>query len=161
MKTALLRVVLFLKYVMKKFNGEKKLYCLRCNNVVLDTTLTRKSSFFQEISFFECPSCHRSYAKKSFKSLTYQWRHPISIALYDLFFHSDPSEGYVQSAYNALIYRRSEDDIKLIIDEIALELDSPTIKVSKILDGHDVSEKRCRDFLSLVVKLANSSKASQ
>jgi transposase-like protein len=60
--------------------------CLQCSGVVL----TRLPESSEEITFFECPSCHRHYAQSPGHSLTYRWSHPVSLALYCILFNREP-----------------------------------------------------------------------
>ena len=126
-------------------------FCLRCQ----DAALGQLPEATTEIAFFECPSCHRHYAKREGRSLTYRWLHPISIALYEFSFRSEPKEGFASSAARAIAEERSTEEIKFVVSEIEADLIRPTQQVRDIL-GTQASEEVCRQFLSSVIELIRS-----
>jgi hypothetical protein len=103
----------------------------------------------KKITFFECPSCYRHYAKLPRHSLTYRWLHPVSIVLYAILFEREPLSKAPFVA-EELMRRRSRDESLEMIEEIELELQSPTQNVREILDNPQ-SEEECREFLQAVV----------
>jgi len=119
--------------------------CLRCS----DVELTRLPESSEEITFFECPSCHRHYAQSPGQSLTYRWSHPVSLALYCILFNREPLSAAPFVA-KELMRGRSRDASLKMIEEIELELQRPTQNVSEILDNPQ-SEEECREFLQAVV----------
>ncbi len=123
-----------------------EMYCLRCRRTPLDRLETGDA----EIAFFVCPACHRHYALKPGKGLTYRWGHPISLALYSVIFDEDPArEEKVSSTAADLIKDRSNEEIAEMVSEINLELLEPVQKVRDILDCH-ANEEQLRAFLKLV-----------
>lgn len=110
--------------------------CLRCTEV----ELAPAEPFVPKIEFFDCPACHRQYARKPGQSLTFRWLHPISIALYSILFDSEPLLGLAQSP------KLSEPERRRMIEEIELELTQPTQQVRDILDNPQ-TEEECRQFL--------------
>ena len=119
--------------------------CLRCSGV----ELTRLPESSEEITFFECPSCHRHYARSPGHSLTYRWLHPVSLALYCILFNREPLSATPFVA-KELMRGRSRDASLKMIEEIELELQRPTQNVREILDNPQ-SEEECREFLQAVV----------
>ena len=119
--------------------------CLRCA-----ATALRKLDSPEGVAFFECPSCHRHYAREAGGALTYRWGHPISLALYGALFDPDP----LPEAPRIAEFLRKGRTAELIgewAEEIALELAHPTQAVRDIL-GNPSSEAACREFLAAVVQ---------
>ena len=119
--------------------------CLRCSGV----ELARLPESTEEITFFECPSCHRHYALSPGHSLNYRWLHPVSLALYCVLFNREPLSAAPFVA-KELVRGRSRDASLKMIEEIELELERPTQNVREILDNPQ-SEEECREFLQAVV----------
>jgi len=111
--------------------------------------LTRLPESSEEITFFECPSCHRHYARRPGHSLTYRWLHPVSLALYRILFNQEPLSAAPFVA-DELMRGRSRDASLKMIEEIEWELKRPTQNVREILDNPQ-SEDECREFLQAVV----------
>ena len=128
-----------------------KASCLRCSG----QELTQLPKLTDEIKLFECSSCHRQYAQKPGGPLTYRWLHPISLALYEFSFRSEPKDGFASRAAQALTRGRSAEEIDLVVREIEIELRDPTQQVRDIL-GTKASEEACREFLTSVVTLLKS-----
>jgi hypothetical protein len=125
--------------------------CLRCSG----QELTQLPDLTDEIKFFECPSCHRQYAQKPGAALTYRWLHPISIALYEFSFRTEPNGGFAPRAASSVTKGRSAEEIDRVAREIEIELKDPTQQVRDIL-GTKASEEACREFLTSVVTLLKS-----
>jgi hypothetical protein len=121
--------------------------CLRCANV----RLQRSAASGENITFFECPSCHRRYAQKKSGGLTFRWLHPISLPLFCVLFSPDPVADGPQVA-DLMLRQQSTDQLAVMIKEIELELELPTQQVRDILDNPQ-SEEACRQFLAAVVKI--------
>lgn len=121
-------------------------FCLRCPGVSL--CLLGGS---QSIEFFECPSCHRQYARKESGSLTYRWLHPISLVLYGVLFSENPAAAVPWIA-DRLADSFSSAKLEAMIDEIERELTQPTQQVRDILDNPQ-PEEVCRQFLADVANL--------
>lgn len=119
--------------------------CLRCRGVRLRPLAQSAPA----LAFFECPTCRRQYARKSSGSLTYRWRHPISLALYGVIFEKEPLVHAPRIA-TILLRDRTPDEIAWFVDEIELELKQPTQQVHLILDNA-ATEPKCRQFLTAVV----------
>jgi hypothetical protein len=102
--------------------------CLRCNGV----ELVPSGPFVHEIEFFDCLACHRKYARKPGRPLTFRWLHPISLVLYEILFDSnrlqqrERSDGPSSTPPEVLLR---------IVEEIELELTQPTQQVREILDN--------------------------
>ena len=126
-------------------------FCLRCSR----KALIQLPESDPTITFFRCPSCLRQYAQRREQMLTYRWGHPISLALYNWSFSSEPECGYAQQTAREIIDRRSQEDSEAFLKEIELELAEPTQQVRDIL-GTQASEVSCREFLSSVVSLTRS-----
>ena len=128
-----------------KNQSESQPHCPRCKT----TTLVALASP-DGISFYECPKCHRDFARKAGGSLCFRWMHPISLVLYPVIFELCPSQ---HSERIAAMFAREESSerIKLIVQEIRLELDDPTQQVRDILDCR-ASEVELRDYLRCVAE---------
>ena len=124
---------------------EKRAMCLRCDGV----ELVPSGPFGHEIQFFDCPACHRRYARKPGGSLTFRWLHPISLVLYGKLFdssgHSPIEKSSVPSEPPEMLLR--------MVEEIELELTHPTQQVRDILDNPQ-TEEQCRQYLREYVTMA-------
>jgi hypothetical protein len=129
--------------------------CLRCKTVALVPV----ESDAEGIAFFECPACHRQYALKPGKGLTFRWLHPISLPLYSVLFERSPA-GRAADVAASLVRDRPAEDLAVIVREIRLELDDPTQEVRDILDS-PTPEAELRAFLRLVVEGIEKSLAPQ
>lgn len=131
--------------------SEKPLNCLRCKTVEL-IALDSPGN----ISFFECPNCHRNYARKKGKGLTFRWLHPISLFLYPVIFKANPMQFFEQIApsFKATTPTTPEavERIRFTVREITLELEDPTQQVRDIL-GCCASEEDLRKYLRCVADL--------
>ena len=119
--------------------------CLRCKTIKLEPLSSPDS-----ISFFECPNCHRHFARKPGGSLTFRWLHPISLFLYPVIFEPDPVRYWNELTVSGLTEQESPERTKALIEEITLELDDPTQQVRDIL-GCCASEAELRKYLRCVV----------
>jgi transposase-like protein len=128
---------------MVKDESETRPHCLRCKTTEL-TGLASPSG----ISFFECPKCHRNFARKSDGALCFRWLHPISLVLYPVIFEANPGQ-HCERVANLFAKQESSERIKLIVQEIRLELDDPTQQVRDILECH-ASEDDLRKYLRCV-----------
>src|SRR5215510_11796280 len=118
------------------------LKCLRCLNVFLEERDSHTS-----IDFFECPNCHRRYARRKGGNLTYRWLHPISLPLYTILFVQNPvARANEITEMQFPPDQFSIDSLRHMVEEIDLELESPTQQVLEILDNPQ-SEAECREFL--------------
>ena len=124
--------------------SESQQNCLRCETIKLE--VLPESS--KEITFYECPHCHRHFAQKPNQRLSDRWGSPISLVLYGIIFESQPQKAYQRIAENFLAQKTC--DIPLMIKEITQELQKPTQNVRDILDLRQ-NEEDIRDFLQLVV----------
>jgi len=123
----------------------ESLICLRCSDITLQLLPTSGDG----ISFFDCPSCKRSYAKKDGGSLTFRWRHPITIALYNVIFEDEPLPYAIREAGFFMEGRPREILIRMV-EEIELELDYPTQEIREALDNR-ATEEKCREYLRAFV----------
>jgi hypothetical protein len=133
---------------MAKDAGESQLRCLRCK-----TTGLIASASPGGISFFECPKCHRNFARKPGGALCFRWPHPIGLILYPVIFADDPSQDCERVA-DLFAKQQSSERIKLFVQEIKLELDDPTQQVRDILECH-ASEDDLRKYLRCVADRLN------
>ena len=117
---------------------ERRAMCLRCSKVELIPC----GPFGHEIEFFDCPACHRRYARKPGGSLTFRWLHPISLVLYEILFDSNPLERLEKSGGPS----EPPEVLLRIVEEIELELTHPTQQVRDILDNPQ-TEEQCRQYL--------------
>ena len=117
---------------------ERRAKCLRCNGV----ELVPSGPFGHEIEFFDCPACHRQYARKRGGSLTFRWLHPISLVLYGIL--SD-CEG-IQRLETSGGPSKPREVLLRMVEEIELELAQPTQQVRDILDNPQ-TEEQCRQYL--------------
>jgi hypothetical protein len=104
------------------------LRCLRCKTtelVPLDSPA--------EVSFFECPACHREYTARKEGDLTFRWGHPITLLLYPVIFDPDPL-GRCESVAADFVLGRDPKTVRKAIQEIRLELDDPTQQVRDTVD---------------------------
>jgi transposase-like protein len=127
----------------EKNESERRTHCLRCKITEL-TALPSPSG----ISFFECPNCHRSFARKPGGKLCFRWLHPISLVLYPVIFERKPLQD-CERVVEMFAKQESGERIKLIVQEIKLELDDPTQQVSDILECV-ASEDDLRKYLRCV-----------
>jgi hypothetical protein len=125
--------------------------CLRCVNV----RLQRSADSGKDITFFECPSCHRRYAKAKSGSLTFRWLNPITLPLYSVLFSKDAMADAPRVA-DSMLRQNSPDELAVMIKEIELELEHPTQQLREILDNPQ-SEEACRQFLAAVVRILRES----
>jgi hypothetical protein len=128
---------------MVKIQPESHLHCLRCKTpelIALDSP--------DGISFFECPECHRNFARKRGGELCFRWMHPISLVLYPVIFEPDPGQ-HCERVAEMFAEQESGERIKLIVQEIKLELDDPTQQVRDILECR-ASEGDLREYLRCV-----------
>lgn len=116
--------------------------CLRCKNVFLEQLASPPAIFF-----YVCPQCERQYAKKD--RLTFRWGHPISLALYPVIFDEFPC-GHAEIAK---IFKDTmpDEEIKVMVKEIELELEYPTQNVREILDSC-ATETELRKYLKLLAQ---------
>lgn len=110
------------------------LLCLRCKTTALIPLASP-----DEISFYECPQCRRQFARKPGHALHFRWMQPISVALYPVIFEQNPEQGCEQVA-DTLAEQKSTEWIRLLIQEIRLELADPTQQVRDILDCRATEE---------------------
>lgn len=120
--------------------------CLRC----VETPLSRLPESDAVSTFYLCTRCKRQYELKPDRSLSYRWRHPISLALYGVIFNPHPV-GEAQRVAQSLMRAYSSAHVKVFAKEIELELTSPTQQVRDILENV-ASEEECREFLREVLK---------
>jgi transposase-like protein len=118
-------------------------HCLRCKTAALVAVPSPDS-----ISFYECPNCHRAFARKADGALCFRWRHPISLVLYPVIFEVNPTERCERIA-DMFAKQESTEQINAIVQEIKLELADPTQQVRDILDCH-ASEEDLRKYLRCV-----------
>jgi hypothetical protein len=123
-------------------------HCLRCK-----TTELSVSASPGEISFFECPKCHRNFAQKPGGALCFRWLHPISLVLYPVIFEAHPGR-HCERIANMFAEQESSERIKLIALEIKLELDDPTQHIRDILECR-ASEEDLRRYLRCVADRLN------
>ena len=128
---------------MAKVESEGQPHCLRCKTTGLVALASPEG-----ISFFDCPKCDRNYAQKPGGALCFRWQHPISMVLYPVIFEANPAERCERIA-DMVAKQESSERIKLIVEEITLELDDPTQQVRDILDCL-ASEENLRKYLSCV-----------
>lgn len=119
---------------------QSQAYCLRCKTTELVPLPSPDG-----ISFFECPKCHRDFARKAGGALCYRWLHPISLVLYPVILEVDPCQSCERVA-EMFAEQKSSEQIKLTVQEIRLELDDPTQQVRDIL-GCRASEEDLRKYL--------------
>jgi hypothetical protein len=124
---------------------DKRAMCLRCEGV----ELTPAGPFGHAMEFFDCPACHRRYARKPGGSLTFRWLHPISLVLYEILFDLDGLQRPEKSA----VLSKPPDELRRVVDEIDLELAHPTQPVRDILDNPQ-TEERCRQYLRELATIA-------
>lgn len=123
--------------------------CLRCR----DQALTRLDAHSSASStFFECPLCGRHYTLMAGRALTFRWRHPISVALYEFSFRSGSAEGFVASTAAAMEKNRTPKQIDAVIQEFELELNEPTQQIRDIISSPR-TEEECRAFIAEVAAL--------
>jgi hypothetical protein len=118
-------------------------HCLRCKTTAL-VAVTSPAN----VLFYDCPSCHRAFARKANGALCFRWRHPISLVLYPVIFEANPAERCERVA-DMFAKQESTERIKVIVQEIKLELDDPTQQVRDILDCH-ASEEDLRKYLRCI-----------
>lgn len=128
---------------MINVQSESQPHCLRCKTIEL-TTLASPSG----ISFFECPQCHRNFARKPGGALCFRWPGPIGLILYPVIFADNPVQDCERVA-EMFAKQQSRERIKLIVQEIKLELDYPTQQVRDILECQ-ASEDDLRKYLRCV-----------
>ena len=128
---------------MLKGDSESQPHCLRCKTTELISVASPGG-----ISFFECPECHRNFARKSGGALCFRWPHPIGLVLYPVIFADDPGRDCERVA-EMFAKQETSERIRLIVQEIKLELDDPTQQVRDILECH-ASEDDLRKYLGCV-----------
>jgi hypothetical protein len=125
--------------------------CLRCPDAVALVPEDSDPAHDNEIRFYRCPACQRSYARKAGRGLTFRWGHPVSLALYRFRGEAGADQDFtVQSIANDLAKHRAPEAIDAIAREITQELEQPTQPVRDILDT-PASEEACRELLRRVV----------
>src|SRR5205085_403492 len=87
----------------------------------------------EDITFYECRQCSRHYSKSARRALCYRWLHPISLLLYGVIFEPQPKDAAKRIAEN-FQDGKTEEELKLIIQEVKRELEHPTQNVRDILD---------------------------
>jgi hypothetical protein len=125
--------------------------CLRCETTQLDVLPDSND----QITFYECPSCHRQFAQTPGRGLCDRWLSPISLVLYGMQFEAKPQMHY-QSIARSLLHDRSRREVELMVEEIDRELSKPTQQVRDIL-GLPQDEEELRSFLRLVVDYLKAS----
>jgi hypothetical protein len=128
---------------MVKAQSEDQLHCLRCKTTELVPLASPDG-----ISFFECPKCHRNFARKAGGALFFRWLHPISLVLYPVSSEPDPCQ-HCERIADMFAKEKSSEQIKWIVQEIRLELDDPTQQVRDILECR-ASEEDLRNYLRCV-----------
>ncbi len=123
--------------------GTETKKCLRCGGPLV---LSRDST--AEITFYDCPSCPWHFAQGPGESLHDRWGSPLSVALYSQIFEKHPDQTAEENARVLLSQR--PDLIAAILKEIDRELESPTQKVSEILDFVYPNEDSLRIHLKLL-----------
>jgi hypothetical protein len=131
--------------MLKDGEPDRLVTCLRCAGVILDRAPESPTG----IDFFECPACHRRYAKKPGGVLTYRWLHPVTLALYGVIFEEDPVRLAVPQAEHFLKHRLPHELLQ-IVEEIELELNQPTQNVRDALENR-ATEERYREYLRAFV----------
>jgi hypothetical protein len=121
-------------------------YCLICKTIRLSIL----PASTEEITFYECQQCSRQFSKTGGRSLCFRWLHPISLLLYGVIFEPQP-KGVAKRMAEYLQGQKTEEDLKIIIQEVKRELDNPTQNVRDILEMHQ-SEEELREFLRLTVE---------
>jgi hypothetical protein len=121
--------------------SKDRVTCLRCSEVEL-IPATMKSG---DTDLFHCPACHRRYARRPGRALTYPWLSPPSLPLYCTLFDENPVSRASEIA-EIFIKQETPDDLRRIVVDIEEELDRPTQQVRDILDNPQ-SEELCREFL--------------
>jgi hypothetical protein len=123
--------------------------CLRC----FEVELVPAGPSSPGIEFFDCPACQRRYALQPGRLLTFRWKHPISLVLYDKLFDVNP-RGSARVLPGAPRQASGDPErLRRMIEEIQLELSHPTQQVRDILDNPQ-TEEQCRQFLrEFVAKL--------
>ncbi|WP_019668337.1 hypothetical protein [Eudoraea adriatica] len=119
--------------------------CFRCNKPLY---LTEK---LEDISFYNCASCKRNYAKEPGKDLTDRWMSPLSIVLYDIIYNKERISDETIEIVADRINTYETKQIEAIIDDINEELVNPKQKLIAILDLHG-TEENARDYLKRLVK---------
>jgi hypothetical protein len=126
--------------------------CLRCR----DVALVPAASSPADVTFYECPTCGRPYAKAAGGPLTYRWLHPVSLPLYCVLFSPEPVPEAERVARD-FVQRESDEHLCVLLDEIELELREPTQTVRDIIDNPQ-PEETCRAFLRAFVDHARAMK---
>jgi hypothetical protein len=125
-------------------HGRSQTTCLRCPEIALAPVDSSP-----EIEIFDCPACHRRYARKPGRSLTFAWLHPVSLPLYSVLFDSDPLSR-VSHVAEQFIKENPVEALRRSVEEIDLELTQPTQHVRDIVDSPQ-AEEQCREFLRAFV----------
>lgn len=118
--------------------------CLYCPSIPLE--LLPETN--EQIAFYRCPRCQREFAQCPGQSLTTRWRGALSLVLYGVIFSQHPQERAIPLA-DMLCNQKSIQELQWIVDEIRLELATPTHQVKDTLDLV-ASEEDLRDFLASV-----------
>ena len=115
--------------------------CFRCNGELI---ITNKS---EDITFYQCNNCKRSFSQSEGKSITDRWMSPISLALYPIIFKTKiVSDECIDRSIIAFSHF-DKNQKKLMIEEIEEELANPKQKLVDILDLKG-TEVIARDYLS-------------
>jgi hypothetical protein len=86
--------------------------------------------------------------RKNGGALCFRWLHPISLVLYPVSFEADPVQ-HCEHVVEMFAKEKSNEQIRLIVQEIKLELDDPTQQVRDILECN-ASEEDLRKYLRCV-----------
>lgn len=87
----------------------------------------------EDLTFFECPRCHRNFTRKGDGTIFFRWGHSITLLLYPVIFELHPGELCEQVATKFV----SDNSVKLIqraIEEVRLELDYPAQSIRDTVD---------------------------
>jgi len=84
--------------------------------------------------------------------LHYRWLHPITLALYNFFYHWETQEEETQEdllewEVRAFTEKSTPEEFQDAIAEIEAELSQPTQTLSDILPNSRRTEAECRGFL--------------
>lgn len=129
---------------MSESSSEMPPHCLRCKTaelVALDSP--------RDVSFFECPRCHRNFTRRTEGALFFRWGHPITLLLYPVIFESRPVER-CEGVVSGFVKGRSSEILQRAIEEIRLELNEPTQQVRDTLNCC-ASEQDLRAYLHRAV----------
>lgn len=124
--------------------------CLRCKTVEL---IPLDSP--EDLTLFECPSCHRNYTRRANGAIFFRWRHPITLLLYPVIFELDPGK-FCEQVATKFVTENSFEIIQQAIEEVRLELDDPTQNIRDTLDCH-AAEPELRAYLRCVAEKMETS----